>query len=371
MRVLITGSDGFIGQNLKLWLEEKKIEVFSFTRKNNFKELPSILKNVQFIFHLAGVNRSEDLRDFSLDNTKFTEQLCEAIKSIKTKIPIVYSSSIQAESNSNYGKSKLAAEKILINFKDKNSNPVFIYRLPNVFGKWSRPNYNSVVATFCYNIIHNQSINIHNPKTVIQIVYIDDLIKSFISKLKNDNIQNCYVDIAPVYKITLEELSKQLYRFKNMQNNLFVETVGNGLVRALYSTYISYLPTENFTYSVKQHEDIRGKFVEVLKTKHNGQFSFITVNPGFTRGGHYHHSKTEKFLVVEGKAKFRFCHLITGQYYEISITGDQPKIVETIPGWSHDITNIGEKKLTCILWANEIFDKNNPDTYECPININN
>ena len=248
-----------------------------------------------------------------------------------------------------------------------NGNPVYIYRLPNVFGKWARPNYNSAVATFCHNIARDLPVQINDPDAMVNLVYVDDVIASFLRVLEGEAQSTPFVGVEPVYQITVGELASQLYRFKATRDNLITERVGSGLVRALYSTYVSYLPPESFTYTVPQHGDERGVFVEMLKTPDAGQFSFFTAHPGVTRGGHYHHSKTEKFLVIKGQACFRFRHMISGEFYELHTSGARPEIVETVPGWTHDITNIGEDELVCMLWANEIFDRDSPDTFACPV----
>jgi UDP-2-acetamido-2,6-beta-L-arabino-hexul-4-ose reductase len=236
--------------------------------------------------------------------------------------------------------------------------------LPNVFGKWCKPNYNSAVATFCHNIANNIPVQVNDPSSMIRLVYIDDVISDFCSKIENHraNKSASPAEIKPIYQITVGELQDQLLAFKESKSNHIIENVGNGLIRALYSTYISYFKPEQFSYSLVKHEDPRGVFVEMLKTKDSGQFSFFSAHPGITRGGHYHHSKNEKFLVVKGSAKFGFRNIVTDEYSELLTSGDEPQVVETVPGWSHDITNIGDDEMFVMLWANEIFDPENPDT---------
>jgi len=367
MKVLITGSNGFIGKNLKLYLSERKeIEVICFNKKDDESLLPNILKKVDFIFHLAGVNRSKNIDDFQNINSKFTERLCGIIKDINRKIPIVFTSSIRAEDNNPYGKSKQSAEKALINLKNELGLNIYLFRLLNVFGKWAKPNYNSVVATFCYNITREIPIRIDDENKTLELVYIDDVIKRFVELIDETNKKTEKKDfekINPTYHITIGDLAKQLYAFKKINSNLVMENVGTGLTRALYSTFISYLPKKKFSYTLPVNKDYRGSFVEILKTPNYGQFSFFTAKPGITRGSHYHHTKTEKFLVVKGKARFKFFHMDEEIKYELTVNNDKPEIVETIPGWSHSITNIGEEELIVLLWANEIFDPNKPDTY--------
>ena len=374
MRILVTGALGFIGKNLLLHFQEKGgIEVVSYTREHSIDELPALLDGIDWVFHLAGINRPQSLEEFVTGNTSLTEQLCVAIKASGRQIPVVYTSSIQAERDNDYGRSKRAAEHALLRLQHDTGNPVFIYRLPNVFGKWALPNYNSAVATFCHNVARDLPIQINDPSAVICLVYVDDVVDSFLALLTDaEAIKNCldnaYVDVVPEYRITVGDLADQLQRFKAIRDNLTIESVGSGLVRALYSTYVSYLPPERFTYSVQQHGDARGVFVEMLKTPDSGQFSFFTAHPGVTRGGHYHHTKTEKFLVIKGKAKFGFRHMVTNETFQLQTSGDDPQIVETVPGWTHDITNVGDEELLCMVWANEIFDRDKPDTYYAPVN---
>jgi len=367
MRVLITGAEGFIGKNLLLHFREMStVESVSFTRSNSVDELPELLEEVDWVFHLAGINRPKSADEFAKGNIGLTKLLCTAIKATGRAIPIVLTSSIQADLDNDYGTSKLAAEEALLTLHKATGNPVFIYRLPNVFGKLARPNYNSAVATFCHNIARGLPIQINDPSVVIPLVYIDDVVESFKSLLVDENNkQDGFLEVSPMYSITVGELADQLYRFKASRDNLVTEPVGEGLMRALYSTYVSYLPPENFSYTVKQYGDERGVFVEMLKTKDSGQFSFFNAHPGATRGGHYHHSKTEKFLVIKGKARFGFRHMVTGEFHELYTSDDVSQIVETVPGWAHEVTNVGDVELICMVWANETFDCEKPDTFAC------
>jgi len=366
MNVLVTGADGFIGRNLVLHLSEiKSINIFTFTRNNKLEDLFDIVKSIDFIFHLAGINRPKNPTEFTHGNEDLTKSLCDAIKYSGKKIPLLYTSSIQAELDNPYGRSKKAAENTILSFRSEHFSPIFIFRLPNVFGKWARPNYNSVVATFCYNISQDLPVEINDPSALINLVYIDDIIEKFLAILNSsfDENKSGFFDVHPQYSITVAELSRKIQSFSSSRDSLIIENVGNGFVRALYSTYISYLKPEQFKYSLTKHGDSRGVFVEILKTQNSGQFSYFTAHPGVTRGGHYHHSKTEKFLVVKGTARFRFRHMLSDEVYELSINAENPEIVETITGWAHDITNIGNEEMIVILWANEIFDKTKPDTY--------
>ncbi len=375
MKVLITGAHGFLGSNLQLRLGERKnVQVCCFTREHRLEQLSGLLQGVDFIFHLAGVNRPLDPAEFAVDNADLTRALCAAVADIAQasgrKIPILYTSSTQASLDNPYGRSKLEAEEALQGIGRELMVPVHVFRLPNVFGKWCRPNYNSVVATFCHNIARDLPIRINDPQVAVTLVYVDDVLDRFLQLMDGADAapgSDGFESVVPQYTLPVGELARQLQAFKDSRGTLMTDRVGAGLVRALYSTYVSYLPVESFAYDVQQHADPRGMFVEMLKTPDCGQFSFFTAHPGVTRGGHYHHSKTEKFLVISGDAKFRFRHMQTGQAHELLTSGARAQVVETIPGWTHDITNIGDSEMFVMLWANEVFDRARPDTFACPV----
>lgn len=362
MNVLVTGSDGFIGMNLIVRLKELNIGTITYTRKNKVQDFEKLLKNADCVVHLAAVNRPKDEKQFDIVNSDLTKSICNALRKLGKNIPLIFTSSVQVCLNNAYGKSKLDAEVSLKSLQMDIGSRIYIYRLPGVFGKWSKPNYNSVVATFCYNISQNLPIHINEPSYELTLVYIDDLIDEFINLIKGKNNFTNYPLIKPQYKITLEDLANQIKKFKESRTSLITEKVGSGLVRKLYSTYISYLSPKQFTYSIPYYNDKRGIFAEMIKTKDSGQFSFFTAGPGITRGGHYHHSKSEKFLILQGKAKFCFKNVISKERYEIVVNSKNLKIIETIPGWAHDITNIGDDEMIVMLWANEIFDHQKPDT---------
>ena len=370
MKVLITGANGFVGKNLQLQLAERKdVEVVCFTRSHDVAQLPQLLQGVDFVFHLAGVNRPQDPLEFTTGNADLTQALCGAVCDVAVatgkKVPIVCTSSTQAERANPYGQSKLVAEQALQAATLSHGIPVHIFRLPNVFGKWCKPNYNSAVATFCHNIARGLPIQINDPAAPVTLVYVDDVIERFLQLMDGADAAvdaHGFSSVAPQYTTTVGELARLIQIFKNSRDTLMTERVGTGLVRALYSTYVSYLPVELFAYTVPQHADPRGVFVEMLKTPDAGQFSYFTAHPGITRGGHYHHSKTEKFLVIKGQARFKFRHMQTGQTHELVTSGEKAEIVETVPGWTHDITNIGSDEMVVMLWANEVFDRARPDT---------
>jgi UDP-2-acetamido-2,6-beta-L-arabino-hexul-4-ose reductase len=363
MKVLITGAGGFVGMNLSIRLGELAgFEVRQFTRRDAPESLESKVGHADAVVHLAGVNRPKDVTEFTSGNTDLTIQLCKAIKATGRHIPVLLASSIQAEQANPYGQSKLAAEKVVEQLCLDTNNPAVIYRLPNVFGKWCKPNYNSAVATFCHNIATDLPIQVNDPKTQLKLVYVDDVVEAFVNALNHPVPGLQWGAVEPTYGIGLGDLAAQIEAFRNCRNSLVSERVGEGLVRALYATYVSYLPPAKFAYDLTQHGDERGVFVEMLKTTDSGQFSFFTAHPGITRGGHYHHTKTEKFLVIKGSARFGFRHVITNETYEVVTSGEVSRVVETVPGWTHDITNIGDDEMIVMLWANEIFDRDKPDT---------
>ena len=373
--VLITGAGGFLGRNLQLHLAERKdIVVRCFTRANSVAELPVLLEDVDFVFHLAGVNRPRYPKEFATGNTGLTEALCAAAERRAQAgggaVPVVYTSSRQAALDNPYGASKLAAEAALSAYASRAGAAVHVFRLTNVFGKWCRPNYNSAVATFCHNTARGLPIQINNPDASLTLVFVDDVVRSFIALLDGADAAldaEGFASVTPQYSTTVGEVARLIQSFRDSRRTLATERVGSGFARALYSTYLSYLPPEFFVYAVPQYSDARGVFVEMLKTPDCGQFSFFTAHPGVTRGGHYHHTKTEKFLVVRGKGRFKFRHMQTGEVHEIVTSGIKPEIVETVPGWTHDITNIGTEEMVVILWANEVFDHDRPDTFACPL----
>jgi len=375
MRVLITGAGGFVGKNLQLHLTERRdVEVVPYTRADDLASLPSLVAGVDFVFHLAGVNRPQDPAEFIAGNVDLTEALCAAVgaaaQATCKKIPVVYTSSIQAERDNDYGSSKRGAENALFELSRQHGIPVHVFRLPNVFGKWCKPNYNSAVATFCHNVARGLPIQVNDPSAPVTLVYVDDVIERFVQLMDGADAAldaSGFATISPQYTTTVGELAEKIAAFKGSRETLMTDRVGIGLLRALYSTYLSYLPVELFTYPVPKHGDPRGVFVEMLKTPDSGQFSYFTAHPGITRGGHYHHTKTEKFLVIKGTARFKFRHMLTGETHELTTTGGEPEIVETVPGWTHDITNIGSDEMVVMLWANEVFDRSRPDTFACPL----
>lgn len=361
---LVTGADGFIGRNLRLRLEEVGVEAIAVGRGHDEAHLRAAASRADIVYHLAGVNRPMDPGDFKAGNVGFTERLCEVLSEASSTTPIVYTSSIQAEVDNPYGISKRHAEAALLAHGAATGATVHIFRLPNVFGKWARPNYNSAIATFCHNVARGEAITVRDPLAPLHLVYVDDVVNAFLDLIDAPPIASGLRQMGPVYETTVGEAADLIRSFPESRETLVIPRVGAGLVRALYATYLSYLLPTDFAYAVPIHgaSDPRGIFVEMLKTPDAGQFSYFIAHPGVTRGNHYHHSKNEKFLVIAGTAHFGFRDVATGKTHALVARGGEGRIVETIPGWTHNITNIGDDNLICMLWANEIFDRERPDT---------
>jgi UDP-2-acetamido-2,6-beta-L-arabino-hexul-4-ose reductase len=363
MRIVVTGADGFIGRNLRVRLRELgHAEVTAITRATDDAVAAQALAAADFVFHLAGVNRPPDPADYAEGNAGATVRLLRALAAAGRRVPVAYASSTQATLDNPYGASKRAAEEALLRHARDTGAVVHVFRLTNVFGKWSRPNYNSAVATFCHNIARGLPITVHDPATPLRLVYIDDVVEAFVRLLAEPASPGGISEPGPIHDTTVGELADTLHGFAASRQTLVTPRVGTGLARILWATYVSFLPPEAFAYEVPRHGDPRGVFVEMLKTPDCGQFSYFTAHPGITRGEHYHHSKTEKFLVIRGTARFAFRHIETGQTHELVTRGGEARIVETVPGWTHNVTNVGDDELIVMLWANEIFDRARPDT---------
>ena len=369
VRIIVTGGDGFIGRNLRVRLREVgHTDVVSVTRATRADTLHAALRNADFVFHLAGANRPADPAELTEVNARFTATVCAALRATGRPVPIVYSSSTQASLESPYGRSKRAGEVEVERYGSATGSRTIVLRLTNVFGKWCRPNYNSAVATFCHNLARGLPFTVHDPGAPLRLVYIDDVVDAMIRMLDPADIRSGLVEIGPVYGTSVGEVAGMLQEFAESRRTLTIPRVGAGLTRALYSTYVSYLPPEQFAYDLRGHADLRGIFVEMLRTLDSGQFSYFTAPPGVTRGEHYHHSKTEKFLVVKGTARFGFRHVVTDETFEIIVGGEASRVVETVPGWAHNITNVGAEEMVVLLWANEVFDPQKPDTIASAVN---
>ena len=360
MRVVVTGSDGFIARNLRVRLRELgQDDLTGISRTTTAAEFSEALAAADIVFHLAGVNRPREVAEFTHGNVDLTARLCAELAASGRRTPIVYTSSTQAALDGPYGRSKLAAEELLLRHGRETGAPVHVFRLTNVFGKWSRPHYNSVVATFCHQIANGLPITVDDASASLRLVYVDDVVDAFVELLGGG--ASGYLEAGPVYETTVGELAGTLKEFA-AGDSLMAPRVGSGFRRALYATYVSHLPFERFAYQVPRYGDERGVFVEMLKTPDCGQFSYFSAKPGITRGEHYHHTKVEQFLVIQGSARFRFRHLVSGESHELTIRGGEGRVVFSIPGWAHDVTNVGPDDLLIMLWASELFDRARPDT---------
>ena len=366
MKILVTGADGFVGKNLIAQLANEDFkDVVKFTHRNSVNELAELTVDVDFVFHLAGVNRPKTNAEFYKGNADLTQSLIAALEQNKNYVPIVLSSSIQACLNNDYGLSKKAAEAVVFNYGEKHDVPVFVYQLKNLFGKWSRPNYNSVISTFAYNLTHELPIKINDPEAKLELNYIDDVVAEFIYALKNNNAhQDGKYSVVPVaYSTTVGEIADKLTAFKSNRQSLIMPSLKNKLDRDLYGTYLSYLDEDNFSYDLKKNEDNRGWLAEFIKSEDNGQIFISTTKPGITRGNHWHNTKVEKFLVVQGQGLLQFRKIGTDKVIEYKVSGDKPEPVDIPVGYIHNIKNIGDNMMITLFWACEIFDPENPDTY--------
>ena len=364
--VAVTGAAGFIGRNLVLRLEELGHQVRQITRASPAEEVRAVLSGADVIFHLAGAVRPSDPEEFDR-TTAFAASAAEAIEAGGRRPLVVYSSSRKADEDTPYGHSKRSCERALLQLAARGAATAAIFRLPNVFGKWARPNYNSAVATFCHNLARGLSIRVHDPAAPLSLLYVDDLVEQWAALPENPPAVSGFVEATAVHHTTVGKVAGLLLAIAEGRRAGRVENVGSGLERALYATFVAALPAEAFSYPLVAHSDPRGSFAEVLKTRDGGQVSVLTAEPGMTRGGHYHHSKVEKFVVVHGQARFRFRHILSGETYELTTCGAEPVVVETIPGWTHDVTNVGSGVMVSLLWASEIFDRRRPDTVLAPV----
>lgn len=361
MKVAITGAEGFIGRNLSLRLSEAGHGIIALTRSSTDADWFAAAAQADAVVHLAGANRPENPADFDTVNVGTADLLASAVTAADRPIRIIVASSAKAGEPGPYGQSKLAGEARLLSLGEDTGAQVHVLRLVNVFGKWARPNYNSAVATFCHNIARRLPIRIDDPDAPLSLLYIDDFIDTVLTILAGGVAPGINA-FGPIYHTSVGAVASAIQGFRDDRDDNLIAEVGTGLTRALYATYVSALPVEEFSYSIAAHRDPRGSFSEMLKTRTSGQFSYFTAHPGVTRGGHYHHTKTEKFLIVSGRARFRFRHMLSGQLHAVETSGETPQIVETVPGWTHDVTNIGDEMLVSLLWANEIFSREKPDT---------
>jgi len=369
VKILVTGAKGFVGKNLVAELKNKGYkEIFEFDIDTDKSLLAEYTKECEFVFHLAGVNRPKHENEFMEGNFGFTSELLELLKKHNNKSPVLMTSSIQAEMDNPYGKSKRAGEDLLFSYSKETGAEVFVYRLPNLFGKWSRPNYNSVVATFCYNIARNLKIQINDPEAKLTLAYIDDVVEEFIKAMEDaPTMEGDYCKVSLTYNTTVGEIAELIKSFKESRINLNIPDMGNEFTKKLYSTYLSYLPEDKFSYELKMNVDDRGSFTEFIRTPERGQVSVNISKPGITKGNHWHHTKNEKFLVVSGEALIRFRKIDSDEIIEYKVSGDRLEVVDIPTGYTHSIINIGDTDLVTIMWANECFDPENPDTYHLEV----
>jgi UDP-2-acetamido-2,6-beta-L-arabino-hexul-4-ose reductase len=364
--VLVTGADGFIGKNLVAGLNRiEDIQIYKFDIADSTEMLKSYLKDADLVFHLAGVNRPEHVEEFEKGNVSFTQKIIDILTELGRFIPIVYTTSIQARLDNPYGISKKKAEEILIKYNQENNTKVYLYRLPNVFGKWSRPNYNSVVATFCYNISHGLGIQISDAENEIELVYIDDVVDEFarlISARKTD-LEKKYHTISNTYRITLGDLAEKIYFLRDIRKTLLLPDFNVPFMKCLYATYLSFLDKDDFSYKLEQKKDQRGSLVEILKSPYFGQIFISTSNKGIMRGNHYHDTKIEKFCVIKGDAAIKLRPVIGNEIITYHVSGDEIEIVDIPPGYTHSIENKSNEDLIVLFWADEIFNPKAPDTY--------
>lgn len=370
--VLVTGSEGFIGKNLIVRLKElDNIKIKSFEKEDNIDTLKKFLQESDFIFHLAGVNRPEKFEEFEKVNVELTKDIINLLEEMDKKIPVVITSSIQAETDNPYGKSKKKAEDELIKYSKKNRVPVYIYRLPNVFGKWSRPNYNSVVSTFCYNISHNLDIMISDPEKELELVYIDDVVNEFVKLLfrEDEDLNKYFYNIKRVFKVSLGELAKKIYQIRDIRKTLIVPDLSDDFMKALHATYLTYLDENDFLYEMNLKEDNRGDFTELIKSESFGQVSISRSRKGVIRGNHYHNTKNEKFCVTQGKAVIKLRNITDDKIILYYVSDKKMEVIDIPPGYTHCIENLtdGDGEMILLIWANEIFDPENSDTYYCEV----
>lgn len=377
MKVLVTGAKGFLGRNLCAQLNNIRLnlarnypveieEVMEYDL--NYTGLEEMCRKADFVFNLAGVNRPENPDDFMKGNFGFASTLLDTLKRVGNHCPVMLSSSIQAELDNPYGASKRAGEELFKAYSEETGAKTFIYRFPNLFGKWCRPNYNSVVATFCHNVAHDLPIKVNDPKTELSLAYVDDVVSSLIAALTAS--ENFKPEVSPVHKVTLGQIAELLRDFSQMHENLEVpELQEDSFEKKLYSTYLSYLPKDKVAYDLETKSDNRGSFTEFLHLGNKGQISVNISKPGITKGEHWHHSKNEKFLVVSGRGLIKMRKIGEDEIWEFPVSGEKLQVVEMLPGYTHNLINLSETEdMVTLIWCNETFDPENPDTYHQLVN---
>jgi len=381
VKILVTGANGFVGKNLISTLENVRdgkdktrniptdLEIFSYDLGTPQADFERYCAECDFVYNLVGVHRPKDTNEFMKGNFGFLTTLLETLKKQNNTCPVLFSSSIQAEFDNPYGESKRAAEQALFAYSEETSAKVVVYRFPNLFGKWCRPNYNSVVATFCYNIARDLPIEIHDHNHELTLLYIDDVVDELLRALVGEETKNGTFCAVPVsHKVTLGELADLIYSFRESRKNLSVPQVAeNSFSKKLYSTYLSYLPTDAFSYPLNMHTDARGSFTEILRSPEYGQMSVNISKPGIIKGQHWHHTKNEKFLVVSGKGVIRFRKIDSDEVIEYFVSGEKLEVVDIPTGYTHNIENLGNTDMVTFMWCNECFNPEKPDTYSLEV----
>lgn len=379
MKILVTGARGFVGRNLVSQLRNirdgklknhalsgTELELFEYDVDTDPALLDDYCREADFVFNLAGVNRPKDQSEFMKGNFGFASTLLDTLKMHGNICPVMISSSTQAALDNPYGESKRAGEELMFGYARETGAKVLVYRFPNVFGKWCRPNYNSAVATFCHNIAHGLPIQVNDPNVVMHLVYIDDVVEELIGALNGlEHRQGDYCEVPVVHTVTLGKIVELLYGFKESRNTLGVPDLGDAFTKKLYSTYLSYLPEDAFGYPLKMNVDARGSFTEIIRTPDRGQFSVNISKPRITKGNHWHHTKNEKFLVVSGKGVIRFRDMNDpdGKVLEYFVSGDKLEVIDIPTGYTHNIENLGDTDMVTFMWCNECFNPERPDTY--------
>lgn len=372
MKVLITGANGFIGKNLIAELRyHKNTELYEYDQDTPPKLLDQYCQDCDFVYNLAGINRPEHTEEFMAGNCGFVSRLLASLKACGNPCPVMLSSSVQAELPNPYGQSKRAGEEALKQYTAETGAKAYIYRFPNLFGKWCRPDYNSVVATFCHNIARGLPINIHDPSAILDLVYIDDAVHSLIGLLsgKADWNKDGFCEVAEHHHISVGELADLIASFQRSRKDRGVPDLSEGgLTKKLYSTYLSYLPPDGFSYPLKMNMDHKGSFTEIIRTEDRGQFSVNISRPGSEKGNHWHCTKNEKFVVVSGKALIQLRQVGSNEVISYRVSGERLEVIDIPVGYTHNIINVGETDLVTFMWSNERFDPERPDTYYLQVN---